>query len=38
MKPVLTELRLTGHISVAYIDDICLISDSYHDCINNTTM
>ena len=37
----MTELRLIGHISVAYIDDICLISDSYHDFINNvcsTTM
>ena len=35
LKPVFAKLRLLGHISVAYIDDILVYGDSETECNNN---
>lgn len=36
LKPALAYLRLRGHITAAYIDDLINVSDSYHGCVEAT--
>ncbi|KAG7309814.1 hypothetical protein JYU34_004322 [Plutella xylostella] len=35
LKPVMKYLRLLGFMSVIYIDDLCLIGNTYEDCLTN---
>lgn len=35
MKPVYSTLRVMGHLSVGYIDDSLLISDTFEECVKN---
>lgn len=35
MKPVVKLLRSAGYISSIYLDDICLVADTYESCQNN---
>lgn len=35
MKPVVKLLRSAGYLSSIYLDDLCLISDSYEGCLDN---
>lgn len=35
MKPVVKFLRCTGNLSTIYLDDLCLVSHCYNDCVAN---
>ena len=38
MKPVVKLLRCTGNLSTIYLDDLCLVSHCYSDCVNNVEL
>lgn len=37
MKPVASQLRDKGFVSVIYLDDFFLVSSTYSDCIRNVS-